>query len=88
MISVHQKNKCETFPAVFVAFSSLWFDNKSQLRSSLAIIDSWLLDLYMLLRGLFSLCFSLLVPPLLHLIIIVFEYWVQTVYKHDAMMHA
>ena len=88
LFTKRKKNKCETFPVVFVAFSLLWFNNKSLVWSSLAIIDSWLLDLYMLLRPLFSLCFSLLVPPLLHLIIIVFEYWVQIVYKRDAIMHA
>ena len=52
---VHQKKKCETFSFFLVVFSSLWANNKSLLWFSLAVVDSWLSDLYRLLRGLFSL---------------------------------
>ena len=55
LIPVHQKKKCETFSIFLVVFSSPWANNKSLLWFSLASVDSWLPDLYRLLRGLFSL---------------------------------
>ena len=55
LIPVHQKKKCETFSIFLFVFSSIWANNKSLLWFSLAIVDSWLSDLYRLLRGLFSL---------------------------------